>query len=175
MKTFFTALLTVTFASAAFAEVNLKPGLWEIKTKMEGPNGQDPMAKLRESMAKMSPEQRKQMQAMMGNSGVGLGNDGSIKVCYSKDSFKNHDSLLTSAQKSKCKTTIKEQSSTKMVMDFKCDNGSEGTAEWKTIGETKYTSVMNFTSAKSGRKGTINHEGKFVKSDCGSVKPIGQK
>ena len=64
----FSALLVC--ATAASAQ-SIKPGLWEMQHKMGGnPQIDQAMAQMQKQMAAMSPAQRKQMEAMMGQQGM---------------------------------------------------------------------------------------------------------
>jgi hypothetical protein len=65
-----------------------KAGLWELKPIKQTMDGKDMLAqlsasqeKMREAMAKMSPDQRAKMEAMMG--GAGFSQSGTMKVCVS--------------------------------------------------------------------------------------------
>lgn len=153
--------------------MNMKPGLWEIKTKMKSAKGEttDPMAHMKEAMAKMPPAQRKQMEAMMAKNGTVFGGEG-IKTCYTKESL-NDDAALMNQKKgpSKCTTKILEKSSSKTKMEFSCEDGSKGTGEWNFSGNEKYNGVMKLTTAK-GQTSEILHDANFISSDCGNVKPI---
>ena len=93
-------LLSFIFSSTSFAALSIKPGLWNIEVKMNK-DGKvtDPHAKMAAAMAKMSPEQNKQMQAMMakmsakagygeGGSPFGFGEHG-LQVCYTNEMLKN--------------------------------------------------------------------------------------
>lgn len=169
MKLILVALvLVVTNAHA----MNIKPGLWEISTQMTGAKGtQDPAAKMRAMMAKMPAEKRKQMEAMMGKSGVAFSENGAMKVCYTSDMLKNNDVFKNREHKAKCTTKIIEQSAQQVRTDFSCEDGAKGSGEWTMVSDSEYKSKMDFTTAK-GQKSQINHSAKFVSSDCGNVKPL---
>jgi len=71
-------LLGSNFANAV--AIGLKPGLWEVSTKMKrGDKEFDPQAEMKKSFEKMSPDQRKKMEAMMGKSGMSRSEAG-IKI-----------------------------------------------------------------------------------------------
>lgn len=57
------ACLLSALALSAHAQ-SMKPGLWEMQTKMQGGSGEmeSAMAEMQQQMAAMSPEQRKMMQ-----------------------------------------------------------------------------------------------------------------
>ena len=71
-KTMFALGLSL-LAAPVFAG-DMKAGLWEVKTTKQVVDGQDMQAQMRQmqqQMASLPPEQRKQMEAMMGRQGMG--------------------------------------------------------------------------------------------------------
>ena len=75
-------------ASGSYASAQtMKPGLWEIATKMMGGSGEmaDAMAQAQKQMDSMPPEQRKMMQDMMAKRGMQMGSGSGggmrIKIC----------------------------------------------------------------------------------------------
>ena len=79
--------LLMAWALPAAAQTQLKPGLWEHSVQMGGDAQMEAaMATAQAQMAKMPPEQRQQMQAMLAKNGVGLGaKPGAVRVCLSKE------------------------------------------------------------------------------------------
>ena len=176
IKIFSFSVSTFLICSISHATLTMKPGLWEIKTKMVSDKGEtDPMEHMRKSMEKMKPEQRRQMEEMMSKQGVGLGGGmggGGMKICYTAELLKNNESLMGQQKNdSKCKTKITTQSTTKTAMEYKCEDGSFGTGEWTFESKEKYKGAMKMTSSK-GKKSEIKHEAKFISANCGSVKPL---
>lgn len=177
MKLLLAPLLLALLSLPAFAALNMKPGLWEMEMQMGGGDGQpDPMAQMREAMAGMSPEQQKQMMAMMGKmrggAGLGVNDKGGIttKVCYTKEMLENEASLAQQKDK-KCTTNIKEKTAKKVVLDFKCEDGTMGDGVWTIEEPTKFLGLMNVTD-KKGQKNKMTFKGKFASNDCGTVKPF---
>ena len=79
MKRILPAILMLTVASAALAEEGMKPGLWEMRIVKNVVNGHDTLAdmaglnaKMAAQMEKLTPQQRAQMGAMMGQAGMGM-------------------------------------------------------------------------------------------------------
>ena len=93
-------LLTMGFVSeSALAALSIKPGLWTVQSILKR-DGQeiDAGKMMKEAMAKMSPEQRKQMEAMMAKMGGEGGpafrmGDNGMQVCYTKELLKNEEML----------------------------------------------------------------------------------
>jgi hypothetical protein len=67
-------LLAAAAANApAFAQQAVRPGLWQLETRMPlDPEFEESMAEMREELASMSPQERRQMEAMMGKRGAQL-------------------------------------------------------------------------------------------------------
>lgn len=164
------ALSLLGSTSATAVGFGLKPGLWEVSTKMKrGDKEFDPQAEMKRHFEKMSPDQRKKMEAMMGKSGMGRSEAG-MKICHTKESLEQ-GKALGHRPDSKCDTQIVNQTSSKMVMDFKCKDGAKGTGEWNLKSDTNYDGRMMMTS-KDGVASEIIQSGKFLSADCGTVKPF---
>ena len=125
------ALASVVVVSIAHASINIKPGLWEIKTTL-------------------LPKK--------------------YQICFTQELLDREDPLGQKKEIGHCTHTIKAQSPTKSVLDFNCHDGMTGTSEWQIIDPEHYKGKVIFANAKRP-KTEIDHEGKFVSSDCGSVMP----
>lgn len=169
-------ILGLLFASPSFAALAIKPGLWTIETKMKKDGKEfDPQAKMKEAMAKMTPEQRKQMESVMqkmaghGGSAIGMSDKG-MQVCFTGKMIQNEE-FLNQHKQHDCETTFPTKTSTRVVTEFKCKNGTNGTAEWNVKDSTHYQGAVKMTTGK-GEKTEINYLGTFASADCGKVKPI---
>jgi hypothetical protein len=167
-----TFILTVTLSSTlAWSSPSIKPGLWEIKTKMVGPKGEiDPSARMREAMAKMPAEQRKQMEAMMSKQEMPLSGDG-MKICYTAEQLKDYGAFKNTKGPRKCTSKVTKQSSQVIHTEFNCPDGSKGTGTWNIGSDTQYSGKMDITTAK-GEKVSMSHAAKFLGANCGSIKPL---
>lgn len=130
------AILCAGLIATPATAQTMKAGLWEITNKMGGSGEQGAkmaaaQAQMQKEMAAMSPEQRKQMEKMMGQQGVGMspcaGGGMATRICITKEMAARNE---TPAQ---------------------------------TQGDCKQEQM------------TMDAQGKFVSSDCGSVKPIANK
>lgn len=166
-----TATLVLLLSLSAQAKPSpMKPGLWEMTVKMKtGAQEVDPQEAFKKSMDKMSPEQRKQMTAMMSKSGFNMG-AGGTKICYTKELLDQGQNLGHDSNRH-CESTVKQQTSTHMTMDFKCKDGSTGTGEWNFHNSTSYDGMMKFTK-KDGKVTEMAQKGRFLSADCGDVKPF---
>lgn len=174
LRTFFCMTVVALCASAAGAQT-MKPGLWESSIKMGGnPELEKAMAQMQQQMASMPPGQRKQMEAAMGKHGAQMSAGGmTTRVCVTQEMIDR--GLLQREQPGNCKTTIRDKSATGMTMDFTCtDPASSGHAVYTFQGDKAYTMNMKITSSTQGAQGmtTLESSGKWMGSDCGTIKPI---
>jgi hypothetical protein len=166
------ALLSLA-AGAAGAQA-MKPGLWEINNKMGGGQMDAAMAEMRKQMAAMPPDQRKQMEAMMAQQGVrmapGAGGGMALQVCMTKEMAERNDMPMQEG----CRMTKNQRSGTTVHFAFTCSNppsSGEGQANFATP-ET-YSSHMTVRATVQGKTQTTTMDatGKWLKADCGNVKP----
>ena len=79
-------------ASGTVLAADLKPGLWEFKSRTDMPGMPDmsaQMAQMQEQMKNMPPEARRMMEQQMAGHGVAMGNDGAVQVCITPDSARS--------------------------------------------------------------------------------------
>jgi len=166
------------FTAGAHAQT-MKPGLWEMQTKMQSGSGEmeKAMAEMQQQMASMPPEQRKMMQDMMSKQGVGMGAGGpgtmSIKICMTQEMIERNE-LPT--QQGDCKNTVSPRSGNTMKFAFRCTKPvSSGEGEVSFISPQAYTSKMtvNTTTAGKNERMTMGSQGKWLSAECGAVRPIG--
>ena len=157
----------------------MKPGLWEMQTKMQGGSGEmeKAMAQMQQQMASMTPEQRKMMQDMMDKQGVGLGAGGlggmSVKVCMTKEMVERNE---IPAQQGDCKNTASPRSGNTMKFAFSCTKPpSSGEGEVTFVSPQAYTSKMTVNTTASGKSERMSMEsqGKWLSAECGAIKPMG--
>jgi len=168
------------------AAQTMKPGLWEITNKMGG-SGESgakmaaAMEQMQKQMASMSPEQRKQMEKMMAQQGVNMspgtaGGGMSTKICISKEMAARNE---TPAQtRGDCKHEQMQKSGNTTKFKFTCTKPpSTGEGEVTMNSSESYTMKMKMTSQAKGKpeQMTMDAQGKFLSSDCGSIKPIAAK
>ena len=174
-----TAIAAAALAAAALpaAAQTLKPGLWEMRQKMQGNGEMDKaMVQMQQQMASMSPEQRKQTEAMMASRGVQMGSAAgggmSVKVCMTKEMAERNE---VPAAQGNCRTTSQKRTGNTLAVAFSCtDPTSSGDSTITFHGPESYTSKTNVTAQKNGKaeKFTMDGTGKWLAADCGGVKPI---
>lgn len=181
--TFSMRIASIAFAAAAAAlclpaaAQSIKPGLWEMTTKMGGnPQMEQAMAEMQKQLASMPPGQRKQMEEMMAKQGVkmgaGAGGGMSAQVCITKEMAERQEMPMNQAG---CKITSQSKSGNVTKMAYACTNPpSSGEGTYTYHSAEAFSSKMVVKTAAQGRTETMTMDGtgKWLKADCGSVKPI---
>ena len=170
--------LAATVAFSAAQAQTMKPGLWEMTSKVGGnPQMDQAMAEMQKQMAAMSPEQRKMMEGMMGKQGMGMGAAAgggfAIKACITKEMAERNQ--MPTQQQGDCTNTISDKTSSSMKMKFTCTNPpSNGEGQVTFSGDGAYSTKMKINSAIDGKAQTmtVDGSGKWLGADCGSVKPV---
>lgn len=173
MKTInlFIAVLLSTGCTLTLAgDSDIQPGLWEIqhKTKI---NGQQ-MPDMEEMMANVPPEMREQMKSMMAQKGAGISDKG-VTICITAEQIARGETGAEDPD-SDCKMSDIKHQGKKTSMKMDCTQPkANGQMEvirlddkhWKSSTEMKTTEgQMNMEA-----------EGKWLKKDCGAVKPHSTK
>ena len=170
------AAAVLAAASLPAAAQSMKPGLWEINNKTNNPQMDQAMAEMQKQMASMPPAQRKQMEAMLAQQGVKMGKPGAgggmtVQSCMTREMSERHDMPMQEG----CRVTKNERSGNTMKMAFTCTNPpSSGEGRFTFTGAEAYTSEMTVRTTVEGQPHTttMNTSGKWLKADCGNVKPV---
>ncbi len=167
------AVLLVLCSVAAHAQ-NLKPGLWEIATQMQGGGGpkNDEMAKAMKELQNLPPEQRKMMETMMAQQGVqlgaGAGGGLTMKICMTKEMVDRND---MPSQQGDCKHTYGQRSGNTMKFSFVCTKPpSSGEGQFTFTSPEAYSTTM--VTRVNAQKTEMQSSGRWLKADCGAVKPL---
>ena len=172
----FLATVLTGGACCAMAQA-LKPGLWESTTQMNatGETGKT-MAEAQRQLANLPPEQRKMMEAMMAQQGIGMGQQAgnvSVKFCLTPEMVERNDIVI---QQGNCQHSVSPRSANNMKFSFVCNKPkSSGEGEVTFVSPEAYTMAMHMNSSVNGKPETINVNGsaKYLSNDCGKIKPIG--
>ena len=203
MNTFFSVIVVALGVTALplHAEpikVDMVGGLWENKVVWGGDSAAGipaiqpdqvkfAMEEMKKQLANMSPEQRKQMEAMMAQSGMKMTEDG---VSFNNNQVEisptgtNAKLCITQAQIDRgelpddvkgCESVLKKISATQFKSSHVCSGEYSGTGESEvTFHSPKhYTGSGKMNQVMNGEKRTMafTMEGKWLSSDCGDVKP----
>jgi hypothetical protein len=170
-------------ALQAFAQVlTLKPGLWEIRMVKQIRDGKDmtaqitgAMTQMQERLAKMPPEQRAKMEAMMGQSGApSMGSNGSVKMCVTPEQARQDKPLI---DREGCRPATVNRSGNHSTFEYSCTTGAittSGKGESTTTGDVISTVTDSTTQRATGDSHVLHTETemKFLGPDCGDVKPM---
>lgn len=155
----------------------LKPGLWELTTRMRSESGQmeRAMAEAQKQLAALPPAQRKMMQDMLAKQGVGMGAGGAgnmvIKVCMTPEMLARNQ-IVT--QDGDCKTEQSPRVGNTMKMVFTCTKPpSSGEGMVTFVSPQAYTAQMTVSTHADGKPETVNmdSQGRWLAGECGSVQP----
>jgi len=158
------------------ASAAMRPGLWEItsKIKPDNPQAAAAMAEAQKQMANMAPEQRKMIEAMMAKQGVGLSMNGDgVKVTYCVTREMAERREFPTGQQGQC-TNTSTPTANGMNVSFTCANPpSSGSGQVTLQGDTAYTTTMNVTTSARGKPESmrVDGSGRWLGTDCGAKAP----
>lgn len=166
--------------SLPIAAQTLAPGLWEVSMKMPGgPDLGAAMAKMNEQLASMSPEQRKQIEAMLGQQGIAPkaqapGQPGALRICITKEMAARGE---VPDPEGRCQQTSLNRQGNKMNFSFTCSGEppSSGEGEYTMNGDKGYEGRMVTNTARAGKPVRLEMQmaGRFIAAECGEVKSRG--
>jgi len=170
---------TLLFAAGAQAQTHLAPGLWEQQVTMKSDNAQmdAAMAKMKEQMAAMTPEQRAMMEKLTAGKGIGMGaNANTFRMCVTKEQSERD---VPPQRDARCSQQDVTHSGSTVRYRFTCQGGAPGqdvtgSGEFTLNGATSYTghSVTNTTMQGKPVQMQSDVVGKWLGADCGDVKPL---
>ena len=176
------AALLLPMAMWAADIFDIKPGLWEYTTTtsmdMAGGQQMPAMPQLtEEQLAKIPPAQRAQIEAMMKNRGaMGSPRTNTSKVCITKESLAK--ALNFSQQQNTCTSKVNSLSSTKQEIHIDCAGQFKGSGDFIIERVDSEHAKGNMTMKTEGGHAMtmkMTMSTKFLSSDCGDVKPAGEK
>jgi hypothetical protein len=182
-KTPFTAaLLCAASLHTAHAQTppgpRIEAGLWEINMSLKSQTGKAEMA-MREAQAYISrlpPDQRKQVEQMMAQQGVKLGDKtSSVNACISKEDAERGE---IPQQAGDCTQQVLEKTASSMKVKFSCNTNppAQGEALVEFQSPTAYTSrgIVDTVVLGQNERVTVDQTGRWLGADCGSVRPLGK-
>ena len=180
-----TFLILVTLSGGAFADSSsVKAGLWELKSIHQVVDGRDMTAqiaaaqdKIQQAMASMTPDQRKQMEAMMKGMGASSASSGKLaRICISPAMAAKNVPMVD--HEGRCAPAKVTRNGNKAKFEFNCTNSGRtmvGSGESTSNGETVSTSV-NMTITDTRGSHTVESESQmtYLGSDCQGIMPADQ-
>lgn len=175
IKRLCSCMLLALLATSANAQ-KITPGLWEhtVTMKSRGGEMEAAMAQMQEQLARMTPEQRKQMEAMMGGQGMGMmaGKPTTVRTCITAEQAARDEMAPPDKQ---CTQVSKERSGKTLRIKFACEGERKGTAEGEfTMDSDKaHHGRLVMETVAQGRPQRVEMEqsGRWVSADCGDIKP----
>lgn len=199
-----TLLLTPLFVlalpvMAQSIKVDMAPGLWENKMQYTGDGAaqmqqmqsaqmETAMAEMKKQFAAMPPEQRKQMEALMEQSGVKMSEEGisfqnnqvqisadgaTAKNCVTQAQIDSGDMGMDDSEE--CTSTLTQVSKNRFKSVQVCtgENPSRSEGDITFSSPKRYSGTGNMTQTVNGQshKLTVAIEGTWLGSDCGDIKP----
>ncbi len=187
MKKLTLAILLVLSGVASAQNSSLKAGLWEMKQIRQVVDGKDMTAqmaaaqkRMQQEMASMTPDQRKQMEAMMKGMGTGSPSPGSAgnftRICISPAMAAKSAPMVD--RDGHCAPVKVTRSGNKSTFEFNCTTNGRttvGSGESTASGDTISTST-NMTVTDARGRHTIQSESQmtYLGSDCQGIKPADQ-
>jgi hypothetical protein len=177
MKQTLFALSLPLLAAPALAG-DMKAGLWEIRTIRQVVDGQDMQAQMRQmqqQMAGLPPERRKQMEAMMGRQGIGMGAGGATRMCVSEEMAKRDAPVVD--PDGRCQPTKMSRSGSTVRYEIDCmmdGRRTQGKGESTFSGNSVHSRMDMVTMDASGRH-TMQSESQmtYLGPDCKGLAPMG--
>lgn len=171
------AVICVASSGAALAQAQkMRPGLWEHSFTMKSQSGQmeKAMSDMQQQMASMPPEQRKMMEQMMAQQGMGMGTPGkSVKVCITKEQAERNE---VPQQEGNCTQQVVQRTGNTVKVKFSCTGNppTSGESEVTFSSPTTYTGKSVVDTMVNGKpeRMTMDQSGKWLSADCGNVKPM---
>lgn len=156
---------------------NMKPGLWEMSSKVTSSQGETAtaMAEMQKQLGSMPPEQRKAMQDMMQRHGVQLdiGANGALrtKMCMTREMIERKEFAVSEGD---CRHKMTPVSGNKLKVAFTCTKPpATGEGEMTVDSDTSYRAHMKMKGTE-GNKETMEMDvaGKWLGADCGNIRPV---
>jgi len=186
MKTTILAITALLSPLSAWAADDIKPfdaktGLWETTSTMEmaGMPAMPAMPQIpAEQLAKMTPQQRAQVEAMMKSKMGGAGGPTTTtsKNCVTKDTLK---SAMAMGANDNCTRKILSSSSSMQNVHIECTQGKSTTTGDMMVeridAEHAKGSMVMKSAASADQPTAVNMKmsftAKWISADCGDVKP----
>jgi hypothetical protein len=173
----FLFVLIVIFSATVWAadnvaRLNIKEGLWEIKSThtVTGAPSIPP-----ESLAKMTPEQRAQVEGMMKQNGIGAPATEVRKECVTKEKLDKLSVFNDDRKNSKCDRNVVNSTGSKLEMKIHCQGSqhdTEGTFILEILSSDVVKGKSHFVTNAKGNEMNMDFtfDGRYLGAACGDVK-----
>jgi Protein of unknown function (DUF3617) len=166
----------VALALAAFAQAvepvkpNIKPGLWEVSIN---PHVSGEMPIPEEQLAKLTPEQRARLEAMMKSRAANTTAPKLYKECMTPEKIARGFDM--DRDDTGCKRKVVSSSANELTVHDECDKPNQKTVSdvhFEVKGGTQMSGRINVQVSSGAKTMTINNtmQGKWLGASCGAVK-----
>jgi len=179
--TVFAVALAVAFAAApvpalAQSQIALKPGLWEQSATIKSQSGQieKAMAEAQARIAQLPAEQRRQIEAMMKERGVSIGNGATtVRMCLTAQDIEQGN---IPAQTGDCTQKVLSRDENTLKVSFSCQTNppSSGVGEVRLLSPTTTlaTAVVDTFVNDKPERIDATQKGTWLGDECGEIKPL---
>lgn len=173
MKTKFFASLFLSLGLLATAQAaDIKPGLWEFRSKLDMPGMPDMaagMAQMQAQMKNLPPEARRMIEQQMAAQGISMGSDGDILVCITPEDARGAR-VYSGKSEGNCTYANVVNTGNRVKGTIQCtEPKASGDFEALIDSPTHFTSRVNMKSADGAMKAET--DARWVAADCGKIKP----
>jgi Protein of unknown function (DUF3617) len=173
------AALAVALAIPSSATAaSIKPGLWEMTSKVPSadPAAMQAMAQAQQQMASLPPEQRRAIEQALAKQGVtlSLAEGGGVKVKFCITPEQAANPTMPHGQPGDCSST-RTKIPGGLAVQFTCKNpASKGNGQVIFDGDTGFSMRMAVDSTVAGKAQHMTSEGtgRWLASECGTVQPV---
>lgn len=169
------ALLAAGAAHAQPQPPQLTPGLWELAGTVKSQSGtvERAMAEAQAQIAKLPPDQRQQIERMMAERGIGLGQGGAtVQVCLTAADLAEGNVPVQSGD---CSQTVvsRDGDTTKVRFSCQADPPVSGTGEVQVLSPTTLRSTAVVATTINGQPERLDttQNGRWLAADCGRIRP----
>ncbi len=161
------------WAADKITPLNVKLGLWE-NTVTHSMSGMPAMPAIPpDALAKMPPEQRARVEAMMKQGGMGAPVTDVRKNCVTQEKL-DKQSAFNVTQK-ECTRTVVSSTGSRLEMKIHCDEKqatSDGTLVVEATGSDSAKGTMHLVTNANGRNMNMDFtfSSRYLGPDCGDVK-----
>jgi hypothetical protein len=128
------------------------------------------MDQMQKQLARMNPDERKEMEQMFAEQGMKMGAGGATvsKACVTPEMARRR--TLPLQQQGDCTQAVSGSQAGRMTLTFSCTNPRiTGEGEATFTGDTGYK--VNGKVSSAGGAMTIEQSGKWLGPDCGDLQP----
>lgn len=145
----------------------VEPGLWEMQ--VHNPELDAARAQMQKQLADMPPAMRKQMEDMLANQGLSLGDKG-VRTCITPEQARRGPDPGMGEEG--CTHDLDWDGNVGRY-SMKCEDGRRGHGEVTFLSDKAWKGWGEFTDPSMGNKPMrVDYSGEWLRSDCGNVAPI---